>query len=237
MCSVCSVHSLTGFAEVLCTETCSLSLQIGISFEFIEFPWLKHLQICQQGLLQQSICYQIVSRIFWGFWSPSCPCIYQSHVPWLCIYISLSPPSYWSVPRLGGLCWQLHVLPESAPTCSCWESPATYCTGTPKSLYLLGQGWVSSAVLTPSAAPWQGCPLAAPQLPWAPTRYSSSCSEPCGENIGLNRSKERRSWGWDSRRTLNTLPSRNMFWHCADQDTRTYNLLHATAHTTQNTDS
>lgn len=129
MCSVCSVHSLTGFAEVLCTETCSLSLQIGISFEFIEFPWLKHLQICQQGLLQQSICYQIVSRIFWGFWSPSCPCIYQSHVPSFKMSLNLHFP----------LSSQLLICPTAgrallAAPCASWVCSYLLLLGKPSHL-------------------------------------------------------------------------------------------------------
>lgn len=233
VCSVCSVHSLTGLAEILCTGTCSLSLLTGISFAFTEFTMseisadMPARFIAAVYLLPNS--EQNFLRFLVTFLSldipETCPILWTAlhlEFPPLLPVTNLSQGSEGFAGSWGSWCFLSLFLHASAgkaqlPTASGSMQPHW----DPKLSFPLGQDWVSSPVHTDSAAPWLSSG-------WLPAHLGSH--QPAGP-LALNsvqrilakdRSKERRSWGWDSRRRLNTFPPGNVFWHRADSEIPEY---------------
>lgn len=86
-----------------------------------------------------------------------------------------------------------------------------------------------------SAAPWQGCPLAGSQLAWVCTKLQVLLLWTLWREYWL-KTGAKKGEGEDGMAEEHWIhsPWGNMFWYRADRDSRAYNLLHATAHISQN---
>lgn len=147
---------------------------IGISFAFIEFTMPETAADTPVRFIA-AVCYQIVSRIFRGFWSPSCPWIYQRYVPSFKVALHLEFPPLLPVTNLsqgsegfagswGSLCFLSLLLHASAGKAQLSTGSGSS-TGTP-----IPSGAGLSLLSCAHRLCRQGCPLPGSQLTCVPTK-------------------------------------------------------------------